>query len=77
MNTVRDNFFDLTNQNVFSFSGLDLHFWRKICKNCKCGKESHDVRDDDIYGWVEFQLLGSKPNKLKKIGRREEINSEF
>ncbi|CAK8697290.1 unnamed protein product [Clavelina lepadiformis] len=23
--------------------GLDLHFWRKICKNCKCKQENHDV----------------------------------
>lgn len=46
--------------------GLDLHFWRKICKNCKCSKEDHDVHDDDIYGWAQFQLLGSKPSRTKK-----------
>nr|CAB3255182.1 testin [Phallusia mammillata] len=23
--------------------GLDLHFWRKICRNCKCKQEDHDV----------------------------------
>lgn len=54
---------------MFWSLGLDLHFWRKICKNCKCGKENHDVNDDDIYGWAQFQLLGSKPNKSKKIGK--------
>lgn len=49
--------------------GLDLHFWRKACKICRCPKEEHDVHDDDIYGWAQFQLLGSKPNKIKtKIG---------
>nr|CAI5828772.1 unnamed protein product [Callosobruchus analis] len=37
--------------------GLDLHFWRKCCKACKCSKEEHAVPDDDIYGWAEFQLL--------------------
>lgn len=47
--------------------GLDLHFWRKICKACKCGKENHDVNDDDIYGFLQFQLLGSKPTKAKSI----------
>ncbi|XP_022902781.2 uncharacterized protein [Onthophagus taurus] len=60
--------------------GLDLHFWRKICKNCKCGKESHDVQDDDIYGYAQFQLLGSKPNKCNKIvlpGKKEEIELEW
>ncbi|KAK7121532.1 hypothetical protein R3I93_022577 [Phoxinus phoxinus] len=24
--------------------GFDLHFWRKICRNCKCGVEDHDVQ---------------------------------
>lgn len=59
--------------------GLDLHFWRKICKNCKCSKEDHDVHDDDIYGWAQFQLLGSKPNKIKKkIGEPQiHIYKEF
>ncbi|XP_060784395.1 testin [Neoarius graeffei] len=23
--------------------GFELHFWRKICRNCKCGIEDHDV----------------------------------
>ncbi|KAM4040350.1 testin-like [Anomaloglossus baeobatrachus] len=30
--------------------GFELHFWRKICRNCKCGQEEHDVpssNDDD------------------------------
>lgn len=49
--------------------GLDLHFWRKICKNCKCAKENHDVHDDDIYGWAQFQLLGSKPNKSRRFSK--------
>ncbi|KAF5284266.1 hypothetical protein FQR65_LT00267 [Abscondita terminalis] len=60
--------------------GLDLHFWRKICKNCKCGKENHDVNDDDIYGWAQFQLLGSKPSKGKKLvlpGRNDAVELEW
>ncbi|XP_047658504.1 testin isoform X2 [Tachysurus fulvidraco] len=24
--------------------GFELHFWRKICRNCKCGLEDHDVQ---------------------------------
>ncbi|KAJ8002733.1 hypothetical protein DPEC_G00162010 [Dallia pectoralis] len=30
--------------------GFELHFWRKICRNCKCGLTEHDVQmqsDDD------------------------------
>ncbi|XP_018414043.1 PREDICTED: testin isoform X1 [Nanorana parkeri] len=23
--------------------GFELHFWRKICRNCKCGQEEHEV----------------------------------
>lgn len=46
---------------------MDLHFWRKICKVCKCSKDSHNVEDDDITGWVQFQLLGTKPVKTKGL----------
>ncbi|XP_052027044.1 testin-like [Apodemus sylvaticus] len=24
-------------------AGFELHFWRKICRNCKCGPEDHDI----------------------------------
>ncbi|EFA05229.2 testin [Tribolium castaneum] len=61
--------------------GLDLHFWRKICKNCKCSKEDHDVHDDDIYGWAQFQLLGSKPTRTKRKivlpGKKDEVELEW
>ncbi|XP_060533140.1 uncharacterized protein LOC132706074 [Cylas formicarius] len=61
--------------------GLDLHFWRKACKICRCPKEEHDVHDDDIYGWAQFQLLGSKPNKIRtKIvlpGKKDEVELEW
>nr|XP_039264905.1 testin-like [Styela clava] len=26
--------------------GLDLHFWRKICRNCKCKQEDHAVQEE-------------------------------
>ncbi|XP_058054420.1 testin [Anopheles bellator] len=47
--------------------GLDLHFWRKICRNCKCRKEQHDF-DDDASGWAQFEILGairSKPAYIR------------
>lgn len=28
-------------------AGFDLHYWRKICRNCRCGKENHLVTDED------------------------------
>lgn len=48
--------------------GLDLHFWRKVCRNCKCRKEQHDCKDDLISGWAQFEILGairSKPAYIK------------
>lgn len=44
--------------------GLDLHFWRKVCRNCKCRKDQHMCKDDEISGWAQFEILGqirSKP----------------
>ncbi|XP_055377588.1 uncharacterized protein LOC129609596 [Condylostylus longicornis] len=48
--------------------GLDLHFWRKVCRNCKCRKDQHMCQDDDITGWAQFEILGqirSKPAYIK------------
>lgn len=44
--------------------GLDLHFWRKVCRNCKCRKDQHMCQDDEVTGWAQFEILGqirSKP----------------
>uniref|UniRef100_T1GXZ2 PET domain-containing protein n=1 Tax=Megaselia scalaris TaxID=36166 RepID=T1GXZ2_MEGSC len=45
------------------------HFWRKVCRNCKCRKEQHKVpNEDDIAGWAQFEILGqirSKPAYMK------------
>ncbi|XP_076642186.1 testin LIM domain protein [Halictus rubicundus] len=43
--------------------GLDLHFWRKTCKNCKCSKDDHDVNDEDF---PQFDLLFGSSKKYKK-----------
>ncbi|XP_017110188.2 uncharacterized protein Tes [Drosophila bipectinata] len=49
--------------------GLDLHFWRKVCRNCKCRKNEHACpEDDDITGWAQFEILGqirAKPAYIK------------
>lgn len=48
--------------------GLDLHFWRKTCKNCKCSRDDHDVPNDEF---PQFDLLFGKSkiqsNKKKMI----------
>ncbi|XP_059053701.1 testin [Achroia grisella] len=47
-----------------SCPGLDLHFWRKVCRACHCSKDVHDVQDDDLSGWAQFELLGTaRPKK--------------
>ncbi|XP_021913698.1 uncharacterized protein LOC110826900 isoform X2 [Zootermopsis nevadensis] len=48
--------------------GLDLHFWRKLCRNCKCKKEEHDVRDDEGYEQFEILFANSGTGKKKHIG---------
>ncbi len=45
-----------------SCPGLDLHFWRKTCKNCKCRKEDHDIHDDES-SWAQFEILGQLKSK--------------
>ncbi|KAG5320131.1 TES protein, partial [Pseudoatta argentina] len=53
--------------------GLDLHFWRKICKNCKCGRDDHDVDDDQF---PQFDLLFGSSGKFKKKSMRLQVNNK-
>jgi len=32
-------------------SGFELHFWRKVCMNCRCGKAEHNVTEELDYGF--------------------------
>lgn len=38
-------------------AGFDLHFWRKVCRNCRCGKEHHAVKDGEDPGNRVGRLL--------------------
>ncbi|KAH0549877.1 protein PF14_0175 [Cotesia glomerata] len=64
---------------VSNCPGLDLHFWRKICKNCKCGHDDHDVPVDEF---PQFDLLfgpsGNSKCKLivLKINKQQIDNEE-
>ncbi|XP_034938131.1 Wilms tumor protein 1-interacting protein homolog [Chelonus insularis] len=53
--------------------GLDLHFWRKICKNCKCGRDDHDVPDDEF---PQFDLLFGPSGKPKRRAIVLKINKQ-
>ncbi|XP_018394578.1 PREDICTED: uncharacterized protein LOC108773315 [Cyphomyrmex costatus] len=56
-----------------SCPGLDLHFWRKICKNCKCGRDDHDVDDDEF---PQFDLLFGSSGKFKKKSMQLQVNNK-
>nr|XP_050849734.1 uncharacterized protein LOC127063706 isoform X1 [Vespula vulgaris] len=59
--------------------GLDLHFWRKTCKICKCSRDDHDVVNDDF---PQFDLLFGPSGKSKRkpmllvISNKKQNNSE-
>ncbi|XP_068701888.1 testin-like [Montipora foliosa] len=48
--------------------GLDLHFWRKICKTCKCKAEEHDIKrtEEEAYEHVVHKLF-SKDSPVSHI----------
>ncbi|KAL7303017.1 hypothetical protein TKK_0004238 [Trichogramma kaykai] len=43
--------------------GLELHFWRKICKICKCRGDDHVIDDEDF---PQFELLFGPNAKNRK-----------
>ena len=36
-------------------AGFQLHFWRKVCQNCRCGKIEHGVHEKQDHG---FHFVG-------------------
>ncbi|VDM60415.1 unnamed protein product [Angiostrongylus costaricensis] len=68
-------------------SGLDLHFWRKLCKNCGCRMDEHDVqlpnRSDHgqiIIGRLfhakdHFETKLAESLKLPAIGEQSSLHS--
>ncbi|XP_059622617.1 uncharacterized protein LOC132265848 [Phlebotomus argentipes] len=55
--------------------GLDLHFWRKVCRNCRCRKDQHECTDDDLSGWAQFEILGQQRSQPAYI-RIEKIDEK-
>lgn len=47
--------------------GLNLHFWRKICINCKCKKETHDLLPEDYEVDDLFEVLGKVKINTKVV----------
>ncbi|CRK95502.1 CLUMA_CG008971, isoform A [Clunio marinus] len=58
--------------------GLNLHFWRKICINCKCRKENHDLRPEDYDEQLEvFEILGVKIPDHKNLFKYSTKNQKI
>ncbi|KAE9413620.1 hypothetical protein Angca_006178, partial [Angiostrongylus cantonensis] len=68
-------------------SGLDLHFWRKLCKNCGCRMDEHDVQlpNHSDYGQIiigrlfhakdHFETKLAESLKLRAIGEQSSLHS--
>uniref|UniRef100_A0A1A7XFP5 Testin n=1 Tax=Iconisemion striatum TaxID=60296 RepID=A0A1A7XFP5_9TELE len=52
--------------------GFELHFWRKICRNCKCGLAEHDVSMDS----EENQKVGKLFEDTKYTGLIAKLKTE-
>ncbi|ROT74701.1 putative testin isoform X1 [Penaeus vannamei] len=47
--------------------GFELHFWRKLCMNCRCGIYDHEVEEDDEdIGKIVIGKLFDRPPRTKK-----------
>ncbi|CAB3405704.1 unnamed protein product [Caenorhabditis bovis] len=52
--------------------GLDLHFWRKMCKNCGCRMDEHDVVLPNEYDHAQIvigRLFGAREHFEKVLPR--------
>ncbi|XP_057313445.1 testin-like isoform X2 [Hydractinia symbiolongicarpus] len=52
--------------------GLDLHFWRKICKVCYCKYEDHDVKqEEEIHHDIVRNIFRKERGLEENIGKLE------
>lgn len=57
--------------------GLDLHFWRKICKNCHCRLDEHDIilPNDEDHGEIIIRKLFANKENFARYGRDQQTTS--
>ncbi|KAI1732806.1 PET domain-containing protein [Ditylenchus destructor] len=58
--------------------GLDLHFWRKICKNCHCRLDEHVISpNDQDHGEIVIRKLfaNTQRENFARYGRDQQTNS--
>jgi len=46
-------------------TGFELHFWRKVCINCRCGKLEHNVKEEEDYGFSFVGKIFDRPLRTK------------
>uniref|UniRef100_A0A6A7G322 Testin n=1 Tax=Hirondellea gigas TaxID=1518452 RepID=A0A6A7G322_9CRUS len=52
--------------------GFELHYWRKVCLNCRCSKDDHDIQDDDEdIGHFIIGKLFNRPDPLDDQWKRD------
>ncbi|XP_065058354.1 prickle planar cell polarity protein 3-like [Rhopilema esculentum] len=50
-------------------SGFDLHFWRKVCKNCGCRPQAHDITvNEAVHKEIVKELFNDSGRKVKGSG---------
>jgi len=51
-------------------SGFQLHFWRKVCMNCRCGKAEHAVVEDSDHGDHFVGKIFDRPLRSREEERK-------
>jgi len=46
--------------------GFQLHFWRKVCQNCRCGKIEHGVQEREDHGHHFVGKIFERPLRTKE-----------
>jgi len=55
--------------------GLDLHFWRKICRQCHCKYEDHDVKDEEeIQHGIITNLLKNREASVENVNKKPVVD---
>jgi len=47
-------------------TGFQLHFWRKVCQNCRCGKIEHGVKEKEDHGQHFIGKIFERPLRSKE-----------
>eukprot|EP00118_Oscarella_pearsei_P003858 m.16033 g.16033 ORF g.16033 m.16033 type:complete len:384 (+) comp26691_c0_seq1:207-1358(+) len=62
--------------------GFELHYWRKICKNCRCKREEHDIKveeDAETKRMIKNLFSDNPSPAVKKKNEKDmmELNARY